>query len=106
MRRGMRIDLVLEKGHERLARPSVERRAAIGRRHQARAQLADDFFPGLCIGCDAVQAARLEIQARHLLGRVMAIETNRVDDGRLARAFVADKAAAGRKRADQRGSSK
>ena len=27
----------------------VERRTAVRRRHQARAQLADDLFPGLCI---------------------------------------------------------
>ncbi len=97
------VDLVLQPGHELVARVPVERGAAIGRRHQPGTQLADDLFPGLCIGPDGVERQRLEVQARHLFGRVMAVEAHPLDDGRLARAFVADEAAAGRKDARQRG---
>ena len=53
----------------------------------------------------ASKLQRLEVQARDLLGRVVAVEANRVDDGRLPLVFIADQPAAGRKCAGQRGHS-
>ena len=45
---------------------------------------------------------RLEVQARDLLGLVVAVEAVAVDHGRLLLAVIADKAAAGRKHAGNR----
>jgi hypothetical protein len=101
---GIPIDLALQEGHELVACLAVERRATIRGRHQSRTKLADDLFPGLGIGRHGIEGMRLQVQPGDLLGRVMAVEANRVDDGRLALAVIADEAAAGRKRACQRGS--
>ncbi len=54
----------------------------------------------------ASETERLEVQIRDLLGRVVAVETIRANDGRLPLAFIANQAAAGRQYGGERGSSK
>ena len=51
----------------------------------------------------ASKRQRLQVQARDLLGRVVAVEAIPANDARLPLAFIADQAAAGRKHARQRG---
>ncbi len=92
---GVLIDLVLQKSHERFALFPIQGGAAIRRRHQARAQLGDDFFPGLGIRRHVVEPELLEVQVRDLLRRVVAVEANPVNDGRLPLGFVANEAATG-----------
>ena len=50
---------------------------------------------------DSVERQRLEVQTRDLFGRVVAVETDAADHGRLPLAFVADQPAAGRERASE-----
>jgi hypothetical protein len=104
MHRGVPVDLIFQPGHELTARRPVERWAAICRRHQPCAELADDLFPNLGIRRYSIKRMRLEVQTRDLLGLVVAVETIAVDDGRLPLAFIADQAAAGCECAGQRSS--
>jgi hypothetical protein len=53
-----------------------------------------------------VEAVRLQVQVRDLICRVVAVEANPLNDGRLPLALVANEAAAGCHRAGQRDSCK
>ncbi len=77
MRLGVLVDLVLEPGHELVARFTVERRAAVRGRHQPGAKLADDLLPGLGVRGHVVERERLEVQVPDFLVRVMAVEAIR-----------------------------
>jgi hypothetical protein len=60
------------------------------------------LLPGLGVRGYVVEAQRLEIQTRFLLGRVVAIEAIATNDGRLLLGVVANQAAAGHEPARQR----